>query len=127
MSGCTTEDASSRVQSFLSTEAGPEDALPPDAIGEGLVAESSRQVGSNGDVTYYVAGFDDPRNGDAGVCLVLVNQSSQFSNSACGSAVGMRTIGSETGGAEIVLEGDPTPEGWIRLSDFLIVNPDAKS
>jgi hypothetical protein len=39
----------------------------------------------------------------------------------------MRTIGSETGGAEIVLEKDPTPEGWVRLSDFLIVNPDAKS
>lgn len=127
MSGCTTEDASSRVRSFLSTDAGPEDALPPDAKSEGLDAESSRQVGTNGDVTYYVASFEDPRNGDEGFCIVLVNQSSQFSNSACGSATGMRTIGSETGGAEIVLEGDPTPEGWVRLSDFLIVNPNAKS
>ena len=90
-------------------------------------AESSRQVGTNGDVTYYVASFEDPRNGDEGICLVLVNQRSQFSNSACGSATGMRTIGSETEGAEIVPKGDPTPEGWIRLSDFLIINPGAKS
>ena len=127
MSGCTTDDATSQVRSFLATDAGPEDALPPDAVADGLDAESSRQVGTKGDVTYYVADFKDPRTGAAGVCIVLINEIAQFSNSACGSAVGMRTTGSETGGAEIVQKGDEAPDGWVRLSDFLIVNPDAKN
>jgi hypothetical protein len=127
MAGCTTGNATSEVRSFLATDAGPEDALPPNGVVDGLNAESSRQVGTQGDVAYYLAEFKDPRTGAAGVCIVLVKASAEFSNSACGSPIGMRTIGSETGGAEIIQKGDKAPNGWVRLSDFLIVNPDAKN
>lgn len=127
LAGCTTGDATSEVRSFLATDAGPEDALPPNVAADGLDTESSRQVGTQGDVAYYLAEFKDPSTGAAGVCIVLVKASTEFSNSACGSPIGMRTTGSETGGAEIIQKGDQAPDGWVRLSDFLIVNPDAKN
>lgn len=62
-----TDDATSQVQAFLATDAAPEDALPPDALADGLDADSSRQVGTHEDVTYYVADFTDPRTGADGV------------------------------------------------------------
>jgi hypothetical protein len=37
----------------------------------------------------------------------------------------MWTSGSGTGGARVIESNDDVPEGWTRLSDFLIVNPDA--
>lgn len=127
MAGCTTADATSEVRSFLATDAGPEDALPPNVPADGINAGSSRRVGTQGNVAYYLAEYRDPNTAVAGVCLILVNASAEFANSACGSPVGMRMAGSETGGAEIVQKGDEVPDGWVRLSDFLIVNPGVRN
>lgn len=39
--------------------------------------------------------------------------------------IGLKKTGSQVGGAEVVTSDEEVPDGWVRLSDFLIVNPDA--
>lgn len=127
MSGCAANHATFKIRALLATERGPEDVLPLSTEVAGLDVESGREVGGRGSVTYFVAKFTDPDTDAQGVCLILVNIASEFSNSTCGSALGLWTIGSETGGAKVVTNTDEVPDGWKRLGDFLVVNPDATS
>lgn len=126
LTGCAA-DATSRVREFLASEREPDDALPPSVNSEGGIdADSSRLAGSLGGTTYYLADFVNPDTGVPGICLILVAADTEFSNSACGNAPGLATVGSETGGATIVEASDSVSADWTRLTDFLIVNPDAR-
>ena len=121
LAGCVTNDATTEIRSFLAQDQSPDDSLPAGIEIEGLDTGSSRLVGSNDGVTYYLAKFVIPESGAPGVCIVLVKSSNGVSSSSCGSPVGLRAYGSETGGAKVVQSSDDVPAGWVRLSDFLIV------
>jgi len=111
LTGCAA-DATSSVRDFLASDREADDALPPTAVTDGQDAETSRLVGTLDGTTYYLTDFVDPRTGEAGICVILVAaDDTEFSNSACGNAVGLWTIGSETGGARIVEKTDPHPKG----------------
>jgi hypothetical protein len=122
VTGCAEPDPVSQVRSFLAMERGPEDVLPPSYPEmAGLDLESSRQVGVLRGIRYFVAAYEA-----AGACLILVDSKTEASGSACGSNVrGLWAISSALGGAKIVTASDDVPKGWVKLSDFLIVNPDA--
>ena len=122
-SGCIAEDdPESKIRALLATERHSKDILPANLSVEGLVMESSRQVGTSDDVHYFVAEY-----GADGVCLILVNQASAATSSSCGSdARGMLSITTQTGGARVLNSADDgVPSGWKKLGDFLIVNPKA--
>ena len=121
--GCTQQDEPiSQIRSFLATEHSPDDVLPSSfpAV-DGLDAESSREVGVIGNLRYFVATY-----GESGACLIIVDSASKASASACGYDVnGLRMTNSEVGGAKVLQGDDEIPTGWVKLSDLLIVNPDA--
>ena len=127
LTSCVANDSTTEIRLFLGQKPGPEDALPSafEAASAGLDADSSRFVGSNRDVSYFVSKYTDPQRGTPGFCLLVAKLPNGPSNSSCGSADGMWTSGSGTGGARVIESNDDVPEGWTRLSDFLIVNPDA--
>lgn len=123
--GCVQqEDPGSQIRSFLATEQGPEDtsALIPKI--DGLDAESSREVGAVDTLHYFVAAF-----GGSGACLIIVDSASEAAAVTCSNdesgLSGLKKTDSQVGGAEVVTSGEEVPDGWERLSDFLIVNPDA--
>ncbi|GAA5228193.1 hypothetical protein [Paeniglutamicibacter antarcticus] len=39
--------------------------------------------------------------------------------------IGLEKTDSRVGGAEVVTSGEEVLDGWVSLSDFLVVNPDA--
>ena len=127
LAGCVANDSTTEIRLFLAQKPGPEDTLPSalKAASEGLDAATSRFVGSNREVSYFVTKYTDPQRGTPGFCLMVVRLPDGPENSVCGSADGMSTSGSGTGGARVIESNDNVPEGWTRLSDFLIVNPDA--
>jgi hypothetical protein len=43
------------------------------------------------------------------------------------NVTGMRVGGSGTGSARVVVADDLIPEGWTKVGDFLIVDPDTKN
>ena len=126
--GCVQQDAQedapiSQVRSFLATEHGPEDVLPSIPEVDGLDAESSREVGVLGNLRYFVAAA-----GEKEICLIIADSTSNTAGATCASDLsGMKTTEHQVGGAEFVTSKDEVPAGWTRLSDFLIVNPDATS
>ncbi|MEB0202142.1 hypothetical protein QN354_10275 [Cryobacterium sp. 5I3] len=128
LTSCVANDSTTEIRLFLAQKPGPEDALPSalKASSDGLDAASSRFVGTTRDVSYFVSKYTDPQRGTPGFCLMVAKLPDGPSNSFCGSADGMWTSGSGTGGARVIESNDEVPEGWTRLSDFLIVNPDAK-
>ena len=127
LTSCVANDSTTEIRLFLAQKPGPEDVLPAvlTAASTGLDAASGRFVGSNREVNYFVSKYTDPQRGTPGFCLMVVKLPDGPSNSSCGSADGMWTSGSGTGGARVIESNDDVPEGWTRLSDFLIVNPDA--
>lgn len=120
--GCAQqEDPAAQIRLFLTTERGPEDVLPSIPEVSGLDVESSREAGTLGTLRYFVAAYNV-----AGACLIIVDSTSNAVASACGSDVsGLRTDNSQVGGAEVVTSGEEVPADWVRLNDFLIVNPEA--
>ncbi|WP_120337538.1 hypothetical protein [Cryobacterium soli] len=125
LTGCAA-DSTSLVRDFLAGDRQPDDTLPSSTGTPGMDDQSTRLAGSLDGTSYYLAEYVQPETGTPGICLILVATGTEFANSACGPAEQLRTVGSETGGATIVEREDPVPDGWTRLSDFLIVNPDAR-
>ncbi|QYF74289.1 hypothetical protein [Cryobacterium sp. PAMC25264] len=125
LTGCTA-DATSLVRDFLAADRQPDDTLPADMGTPGMDGDSSRLAGSLDGTSYYLAEYVQPETGTPVICLILISTGTEFGNSACGPAEQLRTVGSMTGGATIVEREDPVPDGWTRLGDFLIVNPDAR-
>ena len=126
LTGCA-PDSTSMVRDFLASDREADDALPEWAETDGSDPDSSRQVGTLDDVVYYVAEFANPETGAPGVCVILVSGADDFANSACGDQPALWSTGSETGSARLVEKDDELPDGWTRLSDFLIVNRDITS
>jgi hypothetical protein len=127
LSGCATDDATSKIREFLTTESGPEDVLPSGLDDLTSDPESSRRVGEYAGVSYFVTKYVDPDTQRPGFCLVLIKPS-EGAVSGCASdtdATRMRVGGSGTGSAKVVVANDIIPDGWTKLGDFLIVNPEA--
>lgn len=122
LTGCAGEDPVTQIRAFLNTERESSDALPAlDAATEGLDAQSSRLVGERDGIEYFVAAYNT-----SGACLFMVNRTSEFSASSCGDNPNTLGIfGDDVGGARVYKSTDEIPEGWEKLGDFLIVNPDA--
>ncbi len=88
---------------------------------EGLDAESSREVGVVGTLRYFVAGY-----GASGGCLIIVDSARDAAVATCSNdSIGLEKTDSRVGGAEVVTSGEEVLDGWVSLSDFLVVNPDA--
>jgi len=88
--------------------------------------ESSRLVGEYAGVSYFVAKYVDPVSRRPGFCIVL-SKPPEGEVSGCASdadATHMQVGGSGTGSARVVVANDIIPDGWKKLGDFLIVNPE---
>jgi hypothetical protein len=127
LTGCAMDDTTTQIRKLLATDGGPEDVLPVAAADAGLRdASSSRHIGDHAGVSYYVTKYVAPETSLPGFCLVLVKPGFGAA-SGCGSdgnATRMRIGSSGTGSARVVVADDTVPEGWTKISDFLIVNPD---
>ncbi len=132
LSGCATGDPTPQVRAFLATEPTATDALPADLEPERddrssrIDVDSSRLVGVESGVQYFVATSET-----AAVCLVLVAESPHLLGWTCGpvdrlavSITGHGSARGAQGAARVVGVENETPDGWIRLDDCLIVNPD---
>jgi hypothetical protein len=126
LSGCAADDVTSQVRKILAREKDAVDALPPTIDGAGGDPASSRHLGDLDGVGYFVTKYVDPQTGRPGFCLVLVKAGNgAVSGCASDEHGGRISVGASTmGGAKVVVRGDLVPEGWTRLNDFLIVNPD---
>jgi hypothetical protein len=123
--GCATDDTTSQVGKFLASDRGPDDVLPTAAEPLTNDAASSRHVGDYDGISYFVTKYVEPETQLPGFCLVLVKPG-YVANSGCVSernATRMRVGGSETGSARVVVADDLIPQGWTKVGDFLIVNP----
>ena len=126
LTGCAIDDSTSQIRTFLATDSGPDDVLPTGLEDSTSDPESSRLVGEHAGVSYFVTKYVDPDSGRPGFCLVL-SKPSEGAASGCASdadATRMRVSGSGTGSARVVVADDIIPDGWTKLGDFLIVNPE---
>jgi hypothetical protein len=125
--GCAMDDTTTQIRKLLATDGGPDDVLPADAADAAVGnAGSSRRIGDYAGVSYFVTEYVAPETGFPGFCLVLVKPGIGVA-SGCGSdrnAAQMRVGGSGTGSARLVLADDVIPDGWTKIGDFLIVNPE---
>ena len=129
VTGCAMDDTTSQIRKFLATDGGPDDVLPAAAEALTSDAASSRHVGDRAGVGYFVTKYVEPESGLPGFCLVLVKPGSGAS-SGCGSdrnVTRLRVSGTGTGSARVVVADDVIPDGWTKLGEFLIVNPDPPS
>lgn len=125
LTGCTTDDTTSQIRKFLATDSGPEDVLPPGLEDLTSDPESSRFIGENAGVSYFVTKYIDPDSARPGFCLVL-SKPPTGAVSGCAAdakATRMRVGGSTTGSAKVVVASDTIPDGWTKIGEFLIVNP----
>lgn len=126
LTGCATDDSTSQIRKFLATESGPDDVLPTGLEDATSDPESSRLVGEHAGVSYFVTEYVDPDSGRPGFCLVL-SKPSEGAASGCAAdanATRMQVSGSGAGSARVVVSNDVIPDGWTKLGDFLIVNPE---
>jgi len=135
LTACAMGDPTPQVRAFLATDRSATDALPADLNlesdnqGTSIDVNSSRLVGVESGVKYFLATSET-----TAVCLVLVAESQRVTGWTCGPvdrlAISISGPGSARdapnaqGAARVVGVDDDTPNGWIRLNDFLIVNPD---
>ncbi|TFB54417.1 hypothetical protein [Cryobacterium tagatosivorans] len=126
LTGCAADDATSQIRKFLTTDSGPEDVLPTRLEDLTSDPESSRLIGDHAGVSYFVTKYVDPDSGRPGFCLVL-SKPPEGAVSGCASdadATRMRVGGSGTSSARVVVANDIIPDGWTKVGDFLIVNPE---
>lgn len=128
LAGCTVgDDTTTQIRKLLATDRGPDDVLPAGSRSAGTSdPDSIRHIGDYDGVSYYVTEYVDPEGGLPGFCLVLAKPGNGAA-SGCASdrnATRMRVGSSGTGSARVVVPDDLIPEGWTKVGDFLIVNPD---
>ena len=126
LTGCAPDDSISQIRSFLAAESGPDDVLPPGIEDATSDPESSRFVGEHAGVSYFLTKHIDPASGAPGHCLVISNPT-EGAASSCASDVNATHLwvsSSGTGSARVVVADDVIPDGWTKLGDFLIVNPE---
>jgi len=126
LSGCAPADSISQIRSFLATDSGPEDVLPPGVDDATSEPGSSRFVGEYAGLSYFVTKYVDPDSAGPGFCLVISNPEGGAASS-CASDVNATRLwvsSSGTGSARVVVVDDIIPDGWTKLGDFLIVNSD---
>jgi len=116
LAGCT------RVSSFplFEREQQQQDLLP-DSIRppSDIDLESTRLVGVNFGVTYYLA--QDSIPGSPAVCLMIVRADDpQGSSSTCGRVPLSAVLQDKE--VRVVYPSAPTPEGWARLDDNVMVH-----
>ena len=126
LTGCAPDDSISQIRSFLAADSGPDDVLPSGVEDATSDPESSRFVGEHAGVSYFLTKHVDPDSGAPGYCLVISNPP-EGAASSCASDVNATRLwvsSSATGSARVVVADDLIPDGWTKLGDFLIVNPD---
>jgi len=126
LTGCAADDPLSQVRRLLASESSAQDILPVDALPLTSDPESSRLVGTNAGISYFVTKYVDPDSGSPGFCVILAHPP-QGAVSGCASDANgtrMRVGGSVAGSARLVTADDPVPHGWAKLGGFLIVNAD---
>ncbi|TFD93471.1 hypothetical protein E3T61_05125 [Cryobacterium lactosi] len=127
LAGCAPANSYPRVSEVLATPREAEDVLPDWTADWNVDQESSRFVGTVGHVDYFVSSMTDPDSGQKSACIIQVNNlDTDTAVAGCSSnESGMSTSGMGVGSARI--SGDtttyPESEGWVQLTDFLLVNP----
>jgi len=129
LAGCALSEESTLVRQALSAEQQDADVIPPTNDLESVVLESSRFLGAEENITYYLAeGDSDPHRSDE-ICIVMFNTVTSASMAGCSAEGSSQTLwGVGFGGARFPAYGsDNADDDWTELRDILLVNPSARS
>ncbi|PXA72122.1 hypothetical protein [Cryobacterium arcticum] len=129
LAGCALSDESTLVRQALSAEQQDSDVIPPTNDLESVVLESSRFLGAEGNIAYYLAeGNSDAQRSDE-ICIVMFNTVTNASMAGCSAEGSSQTLwGAGFGGARFPAYGsDAADDDWTELRDILLVNPSARS
>jgi hypothetical protein len=96
--------------------------IVPDVVGGPFDQDSTRLVGTDDAVMFFVARGTD---GDRPYCLILVPTAGPDGwEIGCGPLTGVRAAGPVIGEAQLSTPGT-APAGWTRIDDFVSANPTA--
>jgi hypothetical protein len=127
--GCALFNEPTPLRVALATERQDNDVIPETNELSSVVMESSRLLGSRENINYYLTTSDaEPKRSD-GICIVMLNVQTSESMAGCGYEGGnMSSWGQGFGGARLLEPGSkPAAAGWTELTEFLLVNPGARS
>ena len=129
LAGCAEWGEPTLVRQALSAERQDADVIPPTNDLESVVLDSSRFLGAEENIAYYLAeGDSDPQRPD-NICIVMFNTVTSASMAGCSAEGTSQTLwGVGFGGARFpALGSDSADDDWTELSDILLVNPSARS
>jgi hypothetical protein len=127
LAGCAPANSYPRVSAVLATPREAEDALPAWTTDWDVDQATSRFVGTIGHVDYFVSSMTDPDSGQKSACIIQVNNldTAKAVSSCSPNESGLSTSSLGLGSARISTDTAtyPESEGWVQLTDFLLVNP----
>jgi len=126
LTGCAFSTEPTPIRADLAAEPREIDALPASVEAPEIVAGSSRHLGSESGVDYYLTTAVIEPRGTAGICIVLFNTAEERGVTGCGAEGSSMEGGGSGVGTYRVLDygADKTVEdGWVELTEFLLVDP----